>query len=130
MVIITKVFVINENVHHSLILLVCDYLLICNMHQFGHYKKNGVYVPFSVRLPNIYIYPRDPCVGINPSSTHPHTFLHQFMCMCVMVVVVVVVVVVVADWPCVFVCIINLSCLYFKSCIFNKYMDYADRNVN
>ena len=88
MVIITKVFVINENVHHSLILLVCDYLLICNMHQFGHYKKNGVYVPFSVRLPNIYIYPRDPCVGINPSSTHPHTFLHQFMCMCVMVVVV------------------------------------------
>ena len=51
--IITKVFVINENVHHSLILLVCGYLFICNMQQFRHYKKNGVYVPFSVRLPYI-----------------------------------------------------------------------------
>ena len=37
--IITTVFVINENVHHSLILLVCGYLLIYNMQQFSHYKK-------------------------------------------------------------------------------------------
>ena len=46
-VIITKVFVRNENIHHSLILLACGYLLICNMQQFSHY---GVYVPFSVKL--------------------------------------------------------------------------------
>ena len=51
MVIITKVFVINENVYHSLIVLVWGYLLICNMQELSHYKKNGVYVPFSVRLP-------------------------------------------------------------------------------
>ena len=50
MVIITKVFVINENVYHSLILLVWGYLLICNMQELSLYKKNGVYVPFSVRL--------------------------------------------------------------------------------
>ena len=51
MVIITKVFIINENVYHSLILLVWGYLLIYNMQELSHYKKNGVYVPFSVRLP-------------------------------------------------------------------------------
>ena len=39
MAIITNVFVINENIYHSLILLVCGYLLICNMQQFSHYKK-------------------------------------------------------------------------------------------
>ena len=38
-VIITKVFVRNENIHHSLILLACGYLLICDMQQFSHYKK-------------------------------------------------------------------------------------------
>ena len=39
MVIITKVFVINENVYHSLILLVWGYLLICNMQELSQYKK-------------------------------------------------------------------------------------------
>ena len=39
MVIITKVFVINENVYDSLILLVCGYLLLCNMQELNHYKK-------------------------------------------------------------------------------------------
>ena len=39
MVIITKVFVINENVYHSLILLVWGYILICNMQELGHYNK-------------------------------------------------------------------------------------------
>ena len=48
MVIITKVFIINENVYHSLILLVWGYLLIYNMQELSH----GVYVPFSVRLPS------------------------------------------------------------------------------
>ena len=38
MVIITKVFVINENVYHYLILLVWRYLLICNMPELSHYK--------------------------------------------------------------------------------------------
>ena len=52
MVIITKVFVINENVHHSLILqyLYAWLYFDTRMQQFSHYK-NGVYVPFSVRLP-------------------------------------------------------------------------------
>ena len=45
MVIITKVFVINENVHNSLILLVCGYLLICNMQQFSHYIKKWCLCP-------------------------------------------------------------------------------------
>ena len=39
MVIITKVFIINENVYHSLILRVWGYLLIYNMQELSHYKK-------------------------------------------------------------------------------------------